>query len=162
MARQAGFCNPIKETQMITKSLATVLTSLVCLSGAAWAQGTPAPKDAKVYFINLEDGATVQSPIHIQFGLDGMGIAPAGVEQENTGHHHLLIDRPPFGQGEEDEMEYAILNDDNHRHFGAGQTEIYLVLDPGEHTLQLVFADAGHVVHDAPVMSEFITVNVTE
>ena len=70
--------------------------------------------------MNIEDGATVTSPVTVIFGLSGMGVAPAGTEKENTGHHHVLVDRPPFGEGPEDEemSESGLFSDDNHRHFG--------------------------------------------
>jgi Domain of unknown function (DUF4399) len=136
--------------------------SLTCLAAPAFAQDTPSPEGAAVYFIGLEDGATVTSPVTVRFGLTGMGIAPAETVVENTGHHHLLIDRPPFGEGEfgAEELTLAIPNDDNHRHFGKGQTEVMLELPPGEHTLQLVLGDAGHVPHVPPVTSAQITVMV--
>ncbi|MDJ0825569.1 MAG: DUF4399 domain-containing protein [Rhodobacter sp.] len=126
------------------------------------AQDTMSPEGAMVYFVGLENGATVSSPVTINFGLSGMGVAPAGTEKENTGHHHLLIDRPPLGEGEfgAEEFELALPNDDNHKHFGGGQTEITLDLAPGSHTLQLVLGDAGHVPHDPPVVSEVITITV--
>ena len=91
-----------------------------------------------------------------------MGVAPAGTEKENTGHHHLLIDRPPMGQGEDgpDELSYGIPSDENHMHFGGGQTEVTLELAPGSHTLQLVLGDLGHVPHATPIMSEVITITV--
>lgn len=134
----------------------------VLYAGLASAQQTPAPEDATLYFIAPEAGATVSSPVAVRFGLSGMGVAPAGTEQANTGHHHLLIDRPPFGEGEygAEELTLAVPNDDNHRHFGGGQTEITLDLPPGEHTLQLVLGDHGHVPHDPPVMSEVISITV--
>ncbi|MGR3513967.1 MAG: DUF4399 domain-containing protein [Paracoccaceae bacterium] len=134
------------------------------LVGAAFAQDTPAPDGANVYFVNLEDGATVTSPVKVVFGLSGMGVAPAGTEKENTGHHHLLINRPPIGEGEfgAEELELGIPSDDNHKHFGGGQTETTLDLPPGEHTLQLVLGDAGHVPHATPVVSDVITITVSE
>ncbi len=91
-----------------------------------------------------------------------MGVAPAGTEKDGTGHHHLLIDRPPFGQGEygAEEFELALPADDNHKHFGGGQTQVSIDLTPGSHTLQLVLGDAGHVPHDPPVMSDVITITV--
>jgi hypothetical protein len=89
----------------------------------AWTQSapalTPSPTGAKVYFINLKDGQEVTSPFLVQFGLSGMGVAPAGVEKPNTGHHHLLVDSSLSG----DELKQPITMDDSHRHFGAGQTE---------------------------------------
>lgn len=135
----------------------------VALSAAmALAQGTPAPEGASVYFIGIEDGDTVSSPVEIRFGLSGMGVAPAGTEKENTGHHHLLIDRPPLGEGEygAEELELSLPSDENHRHFGGGQTEVTVDLPPGQHTLQLVLGDAAHVPHVPPVASEVITITV--
>lgn len=116
---------------------------------------TPAPAGAKVYFISPAADATVSNPVTVQFGLSGMGIAPAGTVKENTGHHHLLVD-----VAELPAMDMPLPNDANHRHFGGGQTEITLELPPGKHTLQLVLGDANHIPHDPPVLSEKITVEV--
>lgn len=115
---------------------------------------TPAPPDARVYFIEPADGATLSSPVRVVFGLEGAGVAPAGHDLAATGHHHLLIDTgmPPAGQ--------PIPNDDNHRHFGGGETEASISLSPGTHTLQLLFADHLHVPHDPPIASERITIDV--
>ncbi|MEL6585351.1 MAG: DUF4399 domain-containing protein [Pseudomonadota bacterium] len=139
-----------------------VLATLVAFATAlpALAQDTPAPDDAEVYFINIEDGDTVTSPILVKFGLRGMGVAPAGTEQENTGHHHLLVNRPAFGSEDASELEFGIPADDQHIHFGGGQTETTVELAPGEHTLQMVLGDLNHIVHDAPVMSDVITITV--
>ena len=144
------------------RALFTAVT-LSLTASLAWAGGeTPSNPDATVYFVNLSDGDTMQSPVTIVFGLSGIGVAPAGTEKENTGHHHLLIDRPPLGQGEDgaDELANGLPTDDNHMHFGGGQTEVTLDMAPGEHTLQPVLADAGHVPHATPIMSEVITITV--
>lgn len=135
---------------------------LAALASAANSAETPAPEGATVYFANLEDGATVSSPVTVVFGLAGMGVAPAGIEKDMTGHHHLLVNRPPLGEGQfgAEEFELAIPNDENHRHFGGGQTEITLELPPGQHTLQLVLGDHNHVPHGPPVTSEVITITV--
>ena len=117
---------------------------------------TPSPPGAKVYFINLKDGQTVTSPFLVQFGLSGMGVAPAGVEKPNTGHHHLLIDTTLGG----DQLKEPIPMDATHKHFGGGQTEAMVALPPGKHTLQLVLGDWSHVPHVPPVMSPVITVTV--
>jgi hypothetical protein len=117
---------------------------------------TPSPAGAKVYFINLRDGAEVTSPFLVQFGLTSMGIAPAGVEKPNTGHHHLLIDTTLTA----DQMKEAIPADDTHKHFGGGQTEAMVTLPIGQHTLQLVLADWTHIPHVPPVISEPITITV--
>ena len=141
-----------------------ILAALFALSavGAAFAQGAPSTPGAVVYFVNLSDGDAVSSPVKVVFGLSGMGVAPAGIEKEGTGHHHLLIDRPPMGQGEdgEEELLFSLTTDDNHRHFGGGQTEASVELAPGAHTLQLVLGDHNHVPHTPPVMSAVITVTV--
>jgi hypothetical protein len=143
---------------MNTKKLAHCALVLAALAlGVAAAAGlprTPAPKDVELYIISPKDGATVKSPVTVRFGLRGMGIAPAGVPMENTGHHHLLIDAapPPFDQ--------PVPADANHLHFGKGQTEASVTLTPGKHTLQLLLADHLHVPHDPPVMSKPITITV--
>ncbi len=127
-----------------------------------WAGDTPAPDGAAVYFVNVEDGSTVSSPVTVVFGLKGMGVAPAGTEKDNTGHHHILINRAAFGEGEDDAdmMENGLIADENHVHFGGGQTEVTLDLEPGTHTLQLVLGDLNHVPHDPPIVTEVITVTV--
>lgn len=136
--------------------------AMLLVSGASIAGETPSAPDAEVYFINLKDGDTVTSPVKVVFGLSGMGVAPAGTEKENTGHHHLYINRPPLGQGEDgaEEVEYSIPADENHVHFGGGQTETVLELPAGNHTLQLVLGDTNHIPHDKPVVSDVITITV--
>ncbi len=128
--------------------------------GHALAQNTPSAPGARVYFINLTSGQTISSPFLVQFGLSGMGIAPAELDGgdliRNTGHHHLLINATLEG----DALRSGVPADDNHRHFGRGQTETTVTLPPGQYTLQLVFADWMHVPHNPPVMSERITVTV--
>ena len=109
---------------------------------------------ASLYFINLKNGDTVASPINMQFGLRGMGVAPAGVEKAATGHHHLLVDVAEL------DVNAGIPVSDNHRHFGAGQTVASVPLKPGVHTLQLVLGDQNHIPHHPVVMSERITITV--
>jgi hypothetical protein len=110
-----------------------------------------------VYFVNLRDGQTVTSPFRVVFGVYGKGVAPALIEKENTGHHHLLIDT----ELTEEEKAFAIPNDAQHMHFGGGQTETVLQLPAGQHTLQLVFGDLNHELHKpTPIMSQKITITV--
>jgi hypothetical protein len=118
---------------------------------------TPSPAGAKVYFINLKDGQHVKSPLLVQFGLSGMGVAPfglTGANTANTGHHHLIIDAATPAAG------VPIPADATHVHYGRGQTEAMVMLAPGPHTLQLVLADAGHIEHVPPVVSDKITITV--
>ncbi|GLQ88998.1 DUF4399 domain-containing protein [Dyella flagellata] len=135
--------------------------ALTTVAGAAWAADVPAlpvtkaPVGAEVYIISPQDGATVSQTFTVRFGLKGMGVAPAGVAHENTGHHHLLVDvktLPMAGQ--------PIPKDGQHLHFGGGQTETTLKLPPGTHTLQLELGDTNHIPFDAPVVSKTITVHV--
>ena len=135
------------------------LAALVCATVWAVAPAvaeTPSPAGAQVYFINIKNGDTVTSPFKVQFGLTGMGVAPAGVEKPNTGHHHLIIDT----KLSDAELKAPIPSDAKHVHFGGGQTEAMVTLPPGKHTLQLVLGDALHIPHEKPVMSQKITITV--
>ena len=133
---------------MIRKFIPVGLAIALCLLLWTSAQA------AEVYFIEPHDGATVSNPVKVVFGLKGMGVAPAGIDKENTGHHHLLIDT------DLPDLKAPIPADDNHKHFGGGQTETEIELAPGEHTLQLLLGNFSHIPHDPPVMSEKITITV--
>lgn len=142
-------------TRLLLAALLFAATGTVAAQAATGLPITEAPAGVGVYFISPQDGATVPATFTVRFGLKGMGVAPAGVARENTGHHHLLIDvkqLPAAGQ--------PIPNDAQHRHFGGGQTETTLTLPPGTHTLQLELGDASHVPFDPPLVSKRITVHV--
>ena len=116
---------------------------------------TPSPAGAKVYFVAPANGAEITGPVKVVFGLaPAMGVAPAGVQQKNTGHHHLLIDNPAV------DMNRPLPTTDQVKHFGGGQTETAVTLAPGKHTLQLVLGDYKHQPHSPPVVSETITITV--
>lgn len=138
--------------------LAVALAGLTGAVFAADAPGLPvtkAPAGAEVYIISPKDGAVVGPEVTVQFGLKGMGVAPAGVKKEGTGHHHLLVDvttLPVAGQ--------PIPKDAQHIHFGNGQTETTLKLAPGKHTLQLELGDENHIPFDPPVVSKPVTITV--
>jgi hypothetical protein len=138
------------------KRVAFALALIVSLAGAAAAQlaRTPSPPGAEAYFISPKDGETASGPVTVKFGLKGMGVAPAGVAFENTGHHHLIIDSelPP--------LDKPIPADARHVHFGKGQTETTVTLAPGKHTLQLLLGDQLHVPHEPAVKSKKITITV--
>lgn len=114
-----------------------------------------ASDDAELYIISPTDGEVVSSPVKIVFGLNGMGVAPAGIKYNNTGHHHLLIDVPELP-----DINLPIPSDEHHKHFGKGQTETVIELEPGEHSLQLILGDHVHVPHDPVVVSKKIKINV--
>jgi uncharacterized protein DUF4399 len=139
------------------RPIPAILAALAALATSPAPAGqTPAPSGAYCYIGWPSDGETVKSPLKVWFGLRGMGVAPAGVEKPNTGHHHLIVDAdlPP--------MDQPIPNNKNYLHFGGGQTETVLDLPPGRHTLQLLLGDAGHVPFDPPVMSRRITITVRQ
>jgi len=113
--------------------------------------------ETELYFVTPKDGAKVSGEFTVSFGLRGMGVAPAGVDVPNTGHHHLLIDMdtlPP--------MDAPLPKTEQLRHFGGGQTQTSLTLPAGTHTLQLLLGNYSHIPHESPLMSEKITIVVTE
>ncbi len=141
---------------MLTRiaALCAALTMLLPASVAAL-ERQKSPEGARVYFIDLADGAKVTSPFVVRFGLSGMGVAPAGIKLPNTGHHHLLINAAL-----PEDLSQPLPMTDSYRHFGGGQTEVSLELPKGEHTLQLMLGDFLHIAHEPPVVSEVITVTV--
>src|SRR5580692_10628571 len=140
----------MKISQLIVLSLA--LAFVPC---TAHAQGKSAPKDAVLYFVWPQNGATIKGGFWCRFGLRNMGVTQAGGDFPNSGHHHLLIDvNEPLNSSE------PIASDKSHLHFGAGQTEARIELPPGKHTLQLVLGDAKHYPFNPPVVSEKITITV--
>jgi hypothetical protein len=149
----------------ITGSGIALIVGLVLSTMTAFAQapatpatGGPMPsaQGAAVYFINIRDGQKLPRKFTVQFGLRNMGLAAAGADRENSGHHHLLIDT------DLPKLDEPIPSDFNHLHFGAGQSEEEITLPAGEHTLQLLFGDKNHVPHSTPVMSEKIKITVVD
>jgi hypothetical protein len=115
----------------------------------------PSPAGAEVYIVSPKNGAKVKSPVTVVFGLKGMGVAPAGIKFDNTGHHHLLIDSElPT------DLSQPLAANEKSVHFGKGQTETSVTLPPGKHTLQLVLGDSLHIPHDPAVYSKQITITV--
>jgi hypothetical protein len=115
----------------------------------------PSPAGAEVYIVSPKDGAKIKGPVTVVFGLKGMGVAPAGINMENTGHHHLLIDSDPPA-----DLALPLPATEKSVHFGKGQTETTLTLTPGRHTLQLVLGDSLHIPHQPAVVSKKITITV--
>ena len=144
----------MKSPRSVAAAVCAVAT--LALSPSILSAQTPAPPGASVYIINLKDGDTVTGPFKVQFGLTGMGIAPAGIEKDKTGHHHLLVD----AQLSAEELKAAIPMDAKHMHFGGGQTETVLTLPPGPHTLQLVLGDWSHIPFAPPIQSPVVKITV--
>ncbi len=139
---------------MMFRQFALAIVGIGLCAPMAFAD-TPSPPGAEVYIISPKNGETVSSPVTVLFGLRGMGIAPAGMDAEMTGHHHLVIDRdlPPLD-------DYLPTGDPQVVHFGKGQTETQIELEPGEHTVQLVLGDMDHKPHVPPVVSEVVKFTV--
>jgi hypothetical protein len=134
--------------------LAPLAGALLALATAVLAR-EPSPASAEVYIVSPKDGARIKGPVTVVFGLKGMGVAPAGIKFDNTGHHHLLVDSDLPA-----DLSQPLPANEKTVHFGKGQTETTLTLAPGKHTLQLVFADMLHVPHEPAVVSKKITVVV--
>jgi hypothetical protein len=139
----------------ILPRLALGAALILAATGLASAERTPSPAGAEVYIISPKDGATVKGPVTVVFGLKGMGIAPAGIKFDNTGHHHLIVDADPPA-----DLSLPLPADEHNIHFGKGQTETTLTLTPGKHTLLLLLADSLHTPHDPAVVSKKITITV--
>ncbi len=146
-------------TQKVMGLLVVILSATLVANNILAADSSIAiPKSssaagAKVYIISPQDGEAVTNPVRIVFGLTGMGVAPAGVDKANTGHHHLLIDGA-------DLPSFDVPMGSKVKHFGAGQTETALTLSTGKHTLQLILGDKTHIPHDPAVVSKKITIHV--
>lgn len=132
----------------------SLIVALVILVPAVALARTAAPAGAKAYIISPAAGEMVTSPVTVKFGLHGMGVAPAGIAKDKTGHHHLIIDRPL------PPLDKLIPKNTHHIHFGGGQTEGVIELSPGQHTLQLILGDKGHVPFDPPIVSDKIAIIV--
>ena len=132
-----------------------MLSFFLLSSGSGYSNDEESRNTANLYIISPADGTTQKNPVKIVFGLSGMGVAPAGVDIANTGHHHLLIDLDTLP-----DKSLPIPNDEKHRHFGAGQTETTIDLSKGSHTLQLILGNHSHVPHETPVVSKKITINI--
>ena len=144
--------------RVVIHCLCLLLLGVLLLPAQAQAaELSPAPDDARAYLIAPADGAEVSSPVAIKFGLSHMGVAPAGVDRPNTGHHHLLVDLETLPS-----LTEPLPSTEHIRHFGGGQTETELALAPGEHTLQLLLANYTHIPHDHPVLSEPVTITVVD
>ncbi|KTG28867.1 rod shape-determining protein RodA [Idiomarina sp. WRN-38] len=136
-------------------AVALIGTPVLATAEAAQMERTEASANAQAYIISPQDGEVVGKTFKVKFGLNGMGVAPAGVDVKHTGHHHLLIDKDELPAMDKPMGGDVI-------HFGGGQTETMVTLEPGEHTLQLILGDKNHVPHDPAVVSKKITITVKD
>lgn len=139
------------------RSAVSLLILAALFAAATVLAREPSTAGAEVYIVSPKDGAKVESPVTVVFGLKGMGVAPAGIKFDGTGHHHLIVDSDPPA-----DLSQPLPATEKSIHFGKGQTETTLTLPPGTHTLQLVLGDALHIPHEPPVISKKITITVTK
>ncbi len=135
-------------------AVTSVIAVMMMVANTMAQEKSVADPNASAYIISPSDGEVVSSPVKVVFGLNGIGVAPAGTNLSNTGHHHLIIDAPLPS------TDQPIPSDDNYRHFGKGQTEATIELSPGSHTLQIMLGDWLHIAHDNPVVSKQISITV--
>ncbi len=127
--------------------------TLACLTlGLIAGCATRAPAQS-VSLLEPADGATVGTTFKVRFGVVGMKVEPLGDIKENSGHHHLLINKMALPKGQ------SVPFDDQHRHFGAGQTETMITLPPGQYRLTSQFGDGAHQSY-GPAMSSTIQITV--
>ena len=149
------FYQNILKTKNYLFNILSFLLGVFFLMPLSAVEKSSSPDKAMLYIISPQDGDTISSPVKVIFGLNGMGVAPAGIKMKNTGHHHLLIDLAQLP-----DLNLPIPSDDHHRHFGKGQTEASIELEKGEHTLQLILGDHMHVPHEPPIISKKIRIKV--
>lgn len=160
-ARADGNADNEENIMRTVRLLPLVLLAAVTAASAedaakpAALQRAKAPAGAQVFIVAPADGATVGQDVKVEFGAKNISVAPATNNAPGTGHHHLLVDVAELPPGDA-----PIANDATHRHYGKGQTEDTIHLAPGDHTLQLDFADALHMQFDPPIVSKKITVHV--
>jgi hypothetical protein len=113
-----------------------------------------------VWFLEPTDGAKIEGPLEngkvrvaVKMGAEGIAIKPAGPVEAGSGHHHILVDSGALAAGG------VVPKDEQHLHFGKGQTEATLELTPGAHTLELQLADGMHRSY-GPQLSSSIKITV--
>ncbi|PCJ46155.1 MAG: rod shape-determining protein RodA [Moraxellaceae bacterium] len=139
--------------KVLSSILFVILLPLVSVAHAASLAISSSPEGAMAYIISPANGEIVDKSVTIKFGLKGMGVSPAGIDKEGTGHHHLLVDGKMLPALDKP-MGTEVM------HFGGGQTEKTLELTAGKHTLQLVLGNHNHIPHNPPIISEKITIIV--
>lgn len=147
-------CGQQEDDPVVADETAPQAGAVVVAEAPAAMSGTVSPEGASVFFITPADGDTVSNPVAIEFGIEGMVVVAAGVNDAHSGHHHLLVDT------DAPDMGLPIPADANHIHFGDASTSTELTLEPGQHTLRLLLGDHLHIPHNPPIISDPITITV--
>jgi hypothetical protein len=135
--------------------LAAVMSSALSVQATESSIVSSVSADALVWIESPQDGQRLSSPVTLSFGSSGVEISPAGIERNNSGHHHLLINLQTLPA-----MDMPLPANAQVMHFGKGQTQATIELEPGVHSLQLLLGNHLHVPHARPVMSDKITITV--
>jgi hypothetical protein len=106
---------------------------------------------ASVAFSDPADGAAVAGGVDVTMTAAGVTIEEAGEVREDAGHFHVIADAGCVEPGA------AVSRGADHLHFGGGQSEGTIYLNPGSHDLCLQVGDGAHVALDA---TDTITVEV--
>jgi len=147
-------CGQQEDDPVVADEAAPEADAVVVAATPAAMPRTVSPEGASVFFITPADGDTVSNPVEIEFGIEGMVVVAAGVNDAHSGHHHLLVDT------DAPDMGLPIPADANHIHFGDASTSTELTLEPGQHTLRLLLGDHLHIPHNPPIISAPITITV--
>ena len=142
----------MENTYNLLKSFLSLLLCALCALSMFHLHGEETEPQA--YVIYPKNGDIVSSPFKVIFGLKNFGVVPAGIDLEFAGHHHLLVNSPGIDYSK------PIPADKNHLHFGKGQTETVLDLEPGEYQLQLVLGNYLHIPFNPSIESKIISIKV--
>ncbi len=143
--------------RVFTLGAALILTAFSLQTLQAQTARTPSPEGATVSISNIKDGDVLPTTFVVKFEVTGMEVVPAGKNEPNSGHHHLMIDVDSLTSAS-----LPLPASDKIIHYGLGQTEGEITLKPGKHTLQLMFADYMHVPFKPIVMSKQIDITVVD
>ena len=133
------------------KLLILLFTIVISACQSSTQSNKKAVDEPSVFFKNIHNGAVLSSPFFVEMGVEGMEVEPSGKINTNKGHHHIIINKTCMEDGE------LIPVDNQHRHYGGGQKEAQLDLEPGNYSLTLQFANGEH--HAYGEMCK--TINVT-
>ena len=115
------------------------------------------PDAPRVFFVGLQDGDEVGSPLDLEFGSHNFRIEKAGDGMINpgAGHFHLGVGARCLPERE------TIPTAAPWTHFTDGSNTIELDLAPGKHTLVLQAGDGAHRTLSGRGLCQEIEIHVT-
>ncbi len=139
----------MRSTRFPKRALALVVPMALVLSACGGGDD-----DAAVSFEEPAGDATVAGPVSLAMTADGLTIEEAGEVHEGSGHFHVIADAGCAEPGD------ALAKDADHVHFGKGQSDGSIYLEPGRHELCLQAGDGAHVAL-AATDTVSVTVGIT-